>query len=235
MATRKTTKTRAGSGTGTTEKAPTRTPATKATTRTTPTEPQAELAATIATSPLATATDTKATATTTPTRTATYNANLAGAIEVGSKAAEMVIVRDGVEITAPQLNLSRVDAYVERLKPVVAFSTPRVVQQSVKPGTRVAKGTVVDLVLVPPTNIELGLVDKAHVGFQHRTVDQVAPYVEQARSILERRATAADLTDNERAQMYGILQQADIVLNDADPTTSLDAAYRVLQGAKAYS
>jgi hypothetical protein len=226
MATRKTTKTRAGSGTGTTEKTPART--------TTPPEPKAELTAAQATEAQPARTD--AAAATTGTRaTATYTANVTGAIEVGSKAAEMVIVRDGVEVTSPQLNLSRVDAFVERLKPVIPFSTPRVVQQSVKPGTRVAKGTVVDLVLVPPTTIELGLVDKAHVAFQHRTVDEVAPLVEQARSILERKPTAADLNDQERAQMYSIFFQADITVNDQDPTMSLDAAYRVLQGAKAYS
>ncbi|WP_164018115.1 hypothetical protein [Pyxidicoccus trucidator] len=236
MATRKTTKTRSGSSTGGSEKTPT--PASRTTKRattakpTTGTQPTAELTAApqlAAAQPAAS--DTKATA----TRTQVYTASLAGAVEVGSKAAETVIVRDGVEVRSPSLNLTRVEAYVERLKPVVAFSTPRVVQQSVKPGTRVAKGTVVDLVLVPPTNIELGLVDRAHTAFVHRTVDQVAPIVAQARDILERKQTAAELNDNERQLMYSIFSQAEIEVNDEEPALSLDAAYRVLQGAKAYS
>lgn len=226
MATRKTTKTRTGGG----EKTPTAAPRTPK--RTPAPQPTTE---SLLAQPVTVDATAATLATTTATRTAVYSANLAGAIEVGSKAAETVIVRNGVEVKAPSLNLPRVDAYVERLKPVVPFITPRVVQQSVKPGTRVAKGTVVDLVLVPPNNIELGLVDRAHTAFLHRTVDQVAPLVERARTILDRKPTAAELSDAERQQMYQIFSSAEIEVNDQDPTLSLDAAYRVLQGAKAYS
>jgi hypothetical protein len=239
MATRKTTKTRTGGGEKTPTAAPrtpTRTPATPTTTATPTRTPAPQPTTEALLAQPVTADATAATlATTTATRTALYSANLAGAIEVGSKAAETVIVRNGVEVKAPSLNLPRVDAYVERLRPVVPFITPRVVQQSVKPGTRVAKGTVVDLVLVPPNNIELGLVDRAHTAFLHRTVDQVAPLVEQARPILDRKATAAELSDAERQQLYQLFSSAEIEVNDEEPTLSLDAAYRVLQGAKAYS
>ncbi|MFP2934230.1 hypothetical protein ACLESO_55745, partial [Pyxidicoccus sp. 3LG] len=170
-----------------------------------------------------------------PTATRLSPTALAGAIEVGSLPRENIIVRDGVEVKSPTMNLTRVEAFVERLQPIVAINTPRVVQQSVKPGTRVAKGTVVDLVLVPPTNIELGLLERPHLSFQHRTVQQVAPIVTYARPILEKRATAAELTDNERVQLYNILTEYGIEMSEENPDYSLDAAYRMLQGAKAYS
>lgn len=229
MATRKTTKTRTSRA-----KTPT-TPKTQTPTTTAPaTESQAgALSATMSTAP---AMATMATSPTLALSTQQLAAlNLAGAIEVGTRPMENIIVREGVEVKSPALSLTRVEAFVERLQPIIPFNTPRVVQQSVKPGSRVAKGATVDLVLVPPTYINLGLVENSHTAFQNMTVQAAAPIVQSARTLLDRRASAADLTSAEREQFQGILAQNNIPVDDQEPATSLDAAFRTLQGAKAYS
>lgn len=157
------------------------------------------------------------------------------AIEVGTLPAEYRFYRMGKLVKSPPMNVDKTGGFTERLPPIKAEIIPRVVQQSVKPGTRVSKGTMVDLVLVPPTDIELGLVQGAHLSFEHRTVPQVAGIVDKARAILEKRATAAELTGNEREQLSAILIEAKVELNDERADLSMDAAYRTLQAAMAFS
>ncbi len=231
MATRKTTKTRTGSGTSRKK-----TPSTGAETpaRVAVTEDSGALAAPAVTEKAQT---TFAATSLAPVLTAQQVAslNLAGAIEVGSRPAEAVIVRDGIEVKAPALSRTRVQAFDDRLQPIVAYNTPRVVQQSVAPGTRVAKGSTVDLALVAPQHIRLNLLENSHTSFQNMTVLTATPIVQSAKAILDRRATAADMTTEERSQLQGILAQNNIPVDDQNPATSMDAAFRTLQGAKAYS
>lgn len=238
MATRKTTKTRTGTGTSrkktpsTTAETPTREVSTQ------PPTMAARSGELEASQPLTQTTTTTFAATSlAPVLTARQVAslNLAGAIEVGTRPAESVIVRDGIEVKAPALSRTRVEAFVERLQPIVAFNTPRVVQQSVAPGTRVAKGSTVDLALVAPQHIRLNLLENSHTSFQNMTVQAAAPIVQSAKAILDRRATAAEMTTEERSQLQGLLAQNNIPVDDQNPATSMDAAFRTLQGAKAYS
>ena len=58
--------------------------------------------------------------------------------------------------------MGRVSDLIGRLGPIDRIKVPRVVSQSIPPGTRIPKGTPVDLVMVPVSDIDFGLFETVH-------------------------------------------------------------------------
>src|SRR5437667_9309510 len=83
-------------------------------------------------------------------------------VDVSEKPAVTTIVRGGAVVTPPPVDKGLVDDFLGHLVPITRDVVPRVLQQSVAHGTLVAKGTSVDLVLVPPTDIQVGVLAGAH-------------------------------------------------------------------------
>jgi hypothetical protein len=156
-------------------------------------------------------------------------------IEVGELPAVNLIVREGQEVRSPALDLARVDAYVDRAQPIHKYSLPRVVSQGVKAGTRVAKGSVVDLTLAPPTDVSLGLIKNSHQDLEAWTVPQIAFALQQHRTLLDRKATAAELTPQEKEQVISTFVQYEITIDEQEPGFTFDNLYQAMQGARAFT
>lgn len=159
-------------------------------------------------------------------------------IEVGDKPLDNVIIRDGIEIVTPELDFKKADAYIDGLAPIVATQVPRVLSQSVPTGTRVLKGTAVDLVLVPPYDVELGVIKDAHADMVHYTVPQVQPVLEHpsVAPIVEQFAKSSDLNADQRQMVTNVMTEyLGVTIDDGIQGKSFDAAYRMLRGAKAYT
>lgn len=157
-------------------------------------------------------------------------------IDVAERATVVTtIIRAGEEVKPPKLNTDRVEDFANHLVPLGRVLVPRVVSQSVPPGTRVARGTPVDLVFVPVRDIDFSLFDRAHTDLRARTVESVLPLLADATvaAALQKRSTA-DLSAEEKSALSGTLNQAGIAIDDADPDRSLDLAFESLQSARAF-
>ena len=161
--------------------------------------------------------------------------NKAVGIEVGEAAPKKVIVRNGNEVTAPAVNLSKVDAFVDKLVPAGRFDLPRVLSQSVAVGTTVAKGTAVDLVLVPPAKVDLGLFDHVHIDLQTRTIADVAPLLDDlaVAQILNKYEDPGAVSPADKELLTGKLANAQITIND-QAGRSFGDAFISLKGAQAF-
>jgi len=82
-------------------------------------------------------------------------------IDIGDKAAQASIARDGMQI--PVISIDQGLLNQVNLAPPVF--TPRVVQQTVAPGTRVQQGTSVDLTLAAPNWLPINIVPGVYQGF----------------------------------------------------------------------
>lgn len=156
-------------------------------------------------------------------------------VDVSEKLTIPTIVRGGEEVKPPPLNLAKVEDFVGRLKPITRVSVPRAVSQSIPAGTRVPKGTPVDLVLVPVSDIDFSLFDQVHDDFKTKSIQTILPLLSdpEVQPILQK-SRPEDLTADERNKIQLKLAPLGIAVEDSDPKKSFNVAFQSLQSAKAF-
>jgi hypothetical protein len=158
-------------------------------------------------------------------------------IEVGEKAAPSIIVREGVEVRAPTLDKGRVEEIKDKLRRPPVTEQPRVIDQSVPAGTHVPRGTIIDIVLAPPADVELGILGLVHLELAARPITFLADAVKApaVAAIIARAAAPADLTQQDRDALTAAAGTLNITV-DPDPASdrSVDRLYRTLAGAKTF-
>ena len=88
-------------------------------------------------------------------------------IETDVRAAQRAkIVRDGKPVAQIQVNQDKISGVLVGYRPLVS----RVVTQSIAPGTPVARGTAINLVLAEASRIPLDVIDGIHVAIQQETM-----------------------------------------------------------------
>lgn len=156
-------------------------------------------------------------------------------IDVGDSITRSTVLRNGLEIKAPVLDLDRVADVVDKLPPIDRFRIPRVLGQGIAAGTKVPRGTVVDLTLVPSRGIRIDLLEVSHRALRDRTVADVAQVIDdRAAEILARNATATALTGNDREMIGAVINQLDIDIDDTAPDASFEAAYQTLRDVQVF-
>jgi beta-lactam-binding protein with PASTA domain len=115
--------------------------------------------------------------------------------------------------------------------------TPRVVGQSIKPGTKVTVGTVVDLVLAPASVIPFSIFDNIHADLAQRNVGDLLDGMladPATRQSVLKYDKAENVPAAERTALTERFQAADVRINDATPATSFAAAFNAARGALAF-
>jgi hypothetical protein len=90
-------------------------------------------------------------------------------VDVGAKKVDANITRDGIPITALAVNPQAFDEFFTG-RPSL---TQKVVSQSIAPGTSVALGASVNLVLAIPGRIPVKIIEGVHVDLADRTFQEV--------------------------------------------------------------
>src|SRR2546426_10523 len=121
-------------------------------------------------------------------------------LEVGDKPATSKVLRDGSEVVAPAVNERLVSDLIDKLPPIKRVDLPRVLSQSVSSGTFVAKGTSVDLVLLLPKDINVGLLQGTHLDLANRPITDLLPLTQDAAvaAILAKNDTPDTLTATDK-------------------------------------
>jgi hypothetical protein len=156
-------------------------------------------------------------------------------VDVGDKPITPTIVRGGEEVVAPPLNPGKIDDLITRLVPIRRVQVPRSVSQSIAPGTMVAKGTPIDLVFVPVSDIDFSLFDNVHEDLKVKTVESILPLIKDTlvAPILQK-SRVEDLSEAEVKTLTEKLQTHQIAVDDASPTRSISIAFNSLKNAKAF-
>lgn len=156
-------------------------------------------------------------------------------VDVGEKTVVPTVVRAGEEVKAPPLNVRKVEDLVSRLVPITRVKVPRTVSQSIPAGTRVARGTPVDLVLVPVSDLDFSLLDQVHDDFKVKSIESVLPVLSDPdiEPILKK-DRPEDLTEAEKTTIRTKLLPLGIGVDDAVPSKSFNLAFHSLQSAKAF-
>jgi hypothetical protein len=156
-------------------------------------------------------------------------------VEVGTQPVVPTIVRGGQEVMAPPLNVGKVGDLIGRLVPITRVLVPRAVSQSIAPGTLVAKGTPVDVVFVPVSDIDFSLFDNVHDGLKNLSVESVLPVIaDPAIAPILQKASASDLTDADKQTLVAKLQPLGVAVDDSVATKSTATLFDSLKSAKAF-
>jgi len=160
-------------------------------------------------------------------------------VDVSDKPVIPNVVRNGVAIAAPTLNPAKVTDLIGRLGPILRPTLPRVLSQSVPAGQRIVKGTSVDVVMVPVTDIKFNLLDNVHADLQNLSVAAVQTVTldPAIRPLLIKADTADALTAAEQATITGAMTKAfpgSFSVDNAVPARSFAVAFNSLKSAQAF-
>jgi hypothetical protein len=158
-------------------------------------------------------------------------------IDVGAATIVPTIVREGREVVAPIFNLNRIDDFLQHSITIPRPLIPVAVSQSIPAGTMVAKGTPVDIVFVPMSNIIFGLLDVTHDDLKNLSVTD--PNVQQ-KVLSDTQVTAilskdvADVTPQEKQVISDKLRTINVTVDDATPGKTFNLAFASLKSALAF-
>lgn len=149
-------------------------------------------------------------------------------IEVEEAGTRAKLTRGGTELKEIQVVDEAISSYLDSL---VHVST-KVVSQSIKPGTAVPRGTVVDVTLAQVDRLPLRAVADVHPQLARFTVGEANTRLltPEVKDILRRRTEADELTASEKSTVAAALDALTIEVTDEGPT-SLANAYAGLQAA----
>lgn len=158
-------------------------------------------------------------------------------VDLSQKAAQAKIVREGYQVPTPKVDQVRTDFVLENLEIIAPKALPRVISQSIKAGTKVSKGTVVDLVLVPKSSIPFDMFEIVHADLAGRNVDALTDTLlenTKARQILLNHENAEDIPAADREFLTNELVKAGVRVNDADAGRTFTKAFAGARGALAF-
>lgn len=159
-------------------------------------------------------------------------------IDVSDRPVESEVLRNGYKVPAIELDQDRVaniiaDEFLDRLT-----IQPRVVYQSIPSGTRVPRGTTVDIVLTSPFLIGVDVLPGAHVDLVADNMGNVADiYLAdiEVRNAIGMASTYDELPPAVRTQLETAARDNNVTLAEDTPGQDTQSLFHVLQAANTYS
>jgi hypothetical protein len=151
------------------------------------------------------------------------------AIDVGASSTKAEISRGGFTIAEIPVNLEGITSFLDD-KPVVAT---KVVTQNIAPGTAVAIGTAIDLVITSTADLPVRVVPGIHHAFENLTMAQLhSRFADdtRVRDILRTKSTPADLTSDDISSLTAALADKNVVVGTGAGET-VGSAFTAMQAA----
>ena len=144
-------------------------------------------------------------------------------------------MRGGIDVDTPIANPGRAASILENFAPIIRQAEPRSVRQSIAPGTIVTRGTAIDVELLAPDLVTLGIFEGVHTDLRATNVTALATLLQdpEVSTAIAKPTTA--LTATERQNLSAKLAAANVTVDDTVADRSLTAAIAGLRTAKAFS
>jgi hypothetical protein len=148
-------------------------------------------------------------------------------VDVAEKATRAEVSRAGFALGEIAVNPELLTSFLDDR---VVVRT-KVVSQTVQPGTAVARGTAIDVVLANPSDIPVHVISGVHAAFQDLTMAQLnQQFADNAtvRDIVRRRTSADELTSDDKQRLTEALQSAHVPV---DQDNTVESAFTGIQAA----
>lgn len=150
-------------------------------------------------------------------------------IDVGASTTRADISRGGFSIAEIPISEELIGSFLDA-RPIVRT---KVVTQSIAPGTAVAVGTAIDLIITATGDLPVNVVPGIHQAFTQFTMAQLNDQYAgdtRVRDILRTRSTAADLTSDDIATLTTVLNANNVPVS-SEPGQTVGAAFTAIQAA----
>jgi hypothetical protein len=150
-------------------------------------------------------------------------------IDVGASTTKAEISRGGFALPELLVQPELIGSFLDELQIVQT----KVVTQTIAPGTSVAVGTSIDVVLTQTADLPVAVIPNIHVAFQGDTMAQLHNrFADSAvvRDILRTKTSPAELTNDDRIALSGALAAQQVTVGSA-PGQTVDNAFTALQAA----
>lgn len=148
-------------------------------------------------------------------------------VDVADESTAAQVSRGGVPLGEIMINPEVVGSFLDEL---IVVRT-KVVTQTIVPGTAVARGTAIDVVLANASDLPVRVVPGVHTAFQDLTMaelnDRFAGNA-AVREIVKRRSTADELTAAERTTLATAFVADNVTIDDDNP---VDGAFAGVKAA----
>jgi hypothetical protein len=160
-------------------------------------------------------------------------------VDVGDQnAAPPSILRGGKEVVPPVVVDKLVDNFVGGLVPLPRPQIPRVISQSVPANTRVAVGTTIDIVLVPVSDVNVGLLGGTHPDLANTPLTTLMTVVTDptVQPLLEKTTDPSTLTADQKAAITAAFTKAapNAPINENDQTRNFATVFNTLQSVRSF-
>jgi hypothetical protein len=156
-------------------------------------------------------------------------------IDVGPGPINPIIFRGGKEITPPNFNIDKVDDFISHTSVLPRLRLPVTLSQSIPAGTMVAKGTPVDIVLVPASDLNFGLLDQVHQDMINLPITAALPLIgdPQVAPLLDK--DPAELNADQKQIISQKLAALNVQVDDSNPAKTFALAFNALKSAEAFA
>jgi hypothetical protein len=158
-------------------------------------------------------------------------------VDLSPEPAKAKVVREGYQVPAVALDTKKSTFFLDNLKQIAPQQEPRVVSQTIPPGTKVLPGTAVDLVLAPTSTIPFDIFENPHKSLVGRNVNALTDGILQdttVRQTLLKYDNPADVTPQDKALLTSKFAEADVQVDEASADTGFTAAFNSARGALAF-
>ncbi|MCX6627065.1 MAG: PASTA domain-containing protein [Candidatus Solibacter sp.] len=146
------------------------------------------------------------------------------------------IMRRGYQGPAAKVDVAQAAKIIGDLQIVDPKTQPRVISQTIAPGTKVTAGTAIDLVLAPKSSIPLDIFQDIHSAFKGKALTFTDPIAADAdaRKILLTYERPEDVPAVEKAALTGVLARNGVSINESQTNTGFNAAFNTMRSVMAF-
>ncbi len=131
-------------------------------------------------------------------------------VELDQKPSKANVVREGFQVPSVKPDIKRLDEVLGGFSILPPTETPRVVGQNIAAGTKVGKGTEVDLVLAPREDVPMGVFDDIHISVKEQSVFEVYDKIKDDRSfqtLVLKYENADEVDETDKAALSNLMNE----------------------------
>lgn len=159
-------------------------------------------------------------------------------VDLTEEPAKANVLREGKLVPSVVPERNRVLEAIGGLDIVRPTAKPRVLDQSIEAGVRVAVGTTIDLVMAPRDDVNMGIFTDIHVATVNTSIGQFVDSIQQSDELVNlalKYDKVADVSETDRTRMTALLSENTAVqVDDAVTGQGFEAAFNSMQVALAF-
>lgn len=148
------------------------------------------------------------------------------------------VVRNGYKVPPVKPNNERLREFISGLDILKPTASPRVLSQSISPGTKVGLGTEVNLVMAAGKDVKVGIFDDVHIDVRDQSVAELLDKVKDEsnlRNLVLKYENVTDIKAEDKTAMATLMKdKAGMTIDETKAGKHFRHAYQAMRAAYAF-